>query len=197
VDAGNEAEAIRLTPRLRWRVSQAALDLVTVFGAATLAYRGYLLLEIGQRHYQPEFYLRLNVLISLVIVSALQAHGAYRSQMGLLRIDDVRRVLRACTAGLLLVLVVSFFLKLPNFSRFTGLMFWPVITLALVSQRVAFWWIQKKLPFLQPRSKPALIFGAGETGQLMARCLHEESHLGLDLVGFLEAVSRGLRMVAI
>lgn len=185
-DVGSEAEGIRLTPRLRWRVLQATLDLATVFGAAMLAYGAYVWMGIGKQHYEPQFYFRLNALIALVIVSALQAHGAYRSQMGLLKIDSFRRLLRASTAGLMLVLVISFFLKLPNFSRLTALMFWPVIPLALASQRVVFWSLQKKLAFLQRKSKPVLIFGAGETGQMMARCLREESHLGLDPVGFLD-----------
>jgi exopolysaccharide biosynthesis polyprenyl glycosylphosphotransferase len=185
-DVGLESEGIRLTPGLRWRVVQVFLDLATVFAAATLAYTFYLSIEVGRQHYAPDLYLKLHLLIAAVTVSALQAHGAYSSQMGLLRIDDVRRVLRASAAGLLLVLVVSFCFKLPTFSRITGVMFWPVITFALVGQRILFGGLRRKLSLLQPTSKPVLIYGAGETGQLLARCLREESHLGLEPVGFLD-----------
>lgn len=189
IGAADQTAAVeypRLAPHLWWRVLRVLFDLATVFSAASLAYFSYLWLEVGKQHFEPELYLKLSVFLAVVTVFALQVAGAYRSEPGLLRIEDVRHVLRAATSGILLLLVISFLLRLPEFSRITAVMFWPVITFALIFQRVIFWEFQKRSGFFRRASRPVVIYGAGETGRLLARSLGEESHIGLVPMGFVD-----------
>ena len=176
--------AISLVPRLSWRLTQAGLDLITIFIASGLGYALYLMSGLGQQHYEPALYADLNLALSGVTVLALHVSGAYRDQMGLLRIEAVRRILHAVGAGILLVLAASFLVKFAGFSRLHILMLGPVVVVFLVAQRLVVWAVADR--FQTRRSAPVLVYGAGETGRLLAQQLLTDHSLGLQPVGFLD-----------
>ena len=175
---------INLVPRLRWRLIQASLDSITVFFAAGLGYVLYLMSGLGQQHYEPALYANLNLALSAVTVFFLHGSGAYRDQVGLLRIEAVRRILHAVGTGILLLLAVSFLTKFAGFSRLHVLILGPVVVMFLVAQRLVVWAIADR--YQTRRSTPVLVYGAGETGRLLAQQLLTDHSLGLQPVAFLD-----------
>lgn len=186
VQAWVSREAFRLQPGRRWRLTQALADFGTVFAAAYLGYWAYLASGLGRGDYHPEFYARVDLILAVVTTFALHGYGAYAGNLGLLRIESVRRVVRAVTAGVLLILAASFFLQFPDFSRLHMLMVGPFVAFGLLAQRVALWRVQAAIRSRWGRSVPVLIYGAGTTGRLLAQHLLEEHALGLEPVGFLD-----------
>ncbi len=184
--ASRRHDVVRLSPKLTWQLTQVGADLVTVFSAAVLGYAFYLWSGLGKGHYQPLFYLQLGVLFAVSTVFSLHNYGAYRDELGLLRIDAIRKVLRAVFSGALFVLGLSYLVRLPDFSRITLLIVGPTTVVALVSQRFLFWWFERRSAGGRADASRILIYGAGETGRLLAQHLLDEHHLGLRPVGFLD-----------
>lgn len=179
-------EALRLIPRLRWRATQVAADFVTIFLAAQAAYGAYLLLGLGKVHYDPRFYAGVDLALAVVTTFALNGYGAYRGQLGLLRIESVRRILKAGAMGSLLVLAMSFFMQSPEFSRLHMVFAGACVVVALLLQRVALWKLQALRRERDGVHAPVLIWGAGETGRHLAQQLLTDHALGLKPVGFLD-----------
>jgi len=178
------AKQVRVIPRLRWQLTQVATDLATAFAAATVTYTLYIVSGVGRGHFNPAVYTQLNIAFSVITVFALHGYGAYRDELGLLRIEEVRKILRAVFAGVLLTLGLSFLIKFPSVSRITVAMLGPVTMLALLMQRYLLWWVRDKVR--TSGGTPVLIYGAGHTGRLLAQRMLEEQHLELTPQGFID-----------
>ena len=179
-------DALRLVPRLRWRATQVAADFLTIFLAAQAAYAAYLLLGLGKVHYAPSFYVGVDLALAIVTTFALNGYGAYRGQLGLLRIESVRRILKAGAMGALLVLATSFFMQSPQFSRLHVLFAGASLVVALLIQRVVLWRAQAIWRERRGIHAPVLIWGAGETGRHLAQQLLTDHALGLKPAAFLD-----------
>ncbi len=177
---------IRLNPRTSWQIAEICIDLVTVFMAAMGNYAFYLASGIGKGHYDPAIYLKLNLVFAAVAVFALHGYGVYRDELGLLRIEAVRKILRAVFAAVLLTLGISFLIKFPNVSRLTVLMLGPATILALIAQRLLVWKFRDRARVGTANGTNVLIYGAGETGRLLAQHLLDEHNLEMRAVGFLD-----------
>jgi exopolysaccharide biosynthesis polyprenyl glycosylphosphotransferase len=175
---------VRLAPTLGWRVTLSVLDFATVFLAASLSYGVYLISGLGLQHYEPALYANLNLVLAAVTVFSLHGSGAYRDQMGLLRIEAVRRILYAVGTGILLLIAISYLVKFIGFSRLHVLISGPVVVVALVVQRLVVWAVADKL--LTKRSTPVVVYGTGETGRVLAQQLLTDHTLGLQPVGFID-----------
>ena len=178
------ATPLELTPRYRWKVTQASLDFATVFAAAMLTYWLYLVSGIGKGHFHPLFYAKIHLAVAAITVFALHGFGEYGSALGLLRIESIRRIVQAVVSALLLTLTLSFLIKLPHYSRLDVVMLCPVAILALTGQRYLLWRVQDRRA--ASVREPVLVYGAGETGRLLAQHLLDEHQLGLVPVGFLD-----------
>jgi len=95
-------------------------------------------------------------------------------------------MLRAVASAVLLILAASFFLQLPAFSRFHMLLAGPIVAIALLVQRFGFWRMQDLLRARRNVATPVLVYGAGETGRLLAQHLLEEHAVGLSPRAFLD-----------
>jgi exopolysaccharide biosynthesis polyprenyl glycosylphosphotransferase len=186
VPATGGPRSISLSPRFTWRILQIVVDLATVSAASGAGYAIYLASGLGAQHFAPPLYLNFSLGIALVTVLFLSGVGAYRNQMGALRIEAVRLVLLAVSWAFLVFVLLSFFVKMPGFSRLTVLIQGPLIAFALVFQRIVAWAAQGRLRWLRRAARPVVIYGAGETGRSLARRLMEEHHLGLRPVGFID-----------
>jgi exopolysaccharide biosynthesis polyprenyl glycosylphosphotransferase len=186
VTAAPTGEAMRLQPRMGWRALQLAVDFGIIVLAGLSTYAAYLMSGLGQHHVAPTYYLNLIVIFAGVTIFALQGHGAYRSQMGLLRIESVRCILRAVFSSVLLLTGLSFLLELPSFSRLTLLMLGPFTVVALTIGRLFLGRVRAELRTLSGRATRVLVYGCGDTGRLLAQRLLEDHSLGLNPVGFLD-----------
>ena len=172
-----KAAGVRLRPVLRRRVVQMTVDLVTVLGAATLTYQAYLVSGLGRRHFDPLLYFKLHIALAVLTVFALAGAGEYSREQGLLRIESIRRILQAVGAGVLLTLALSYLMQISAFSRLSMLAVGPAIAVALTAQRFVIWAVRDRYRRLP--SRPVVVYGAGETGRLLAQHLLDEHQLGL------------------
>jgi len=178
--------AVRLQPRLVWRAAQVGVDFSIIVLAGLTTYGLYLFSGLGQRHFAPGFYVKLVLIFAGVTIFALHGHGAYRSQMGLPRIESVRQIVRATASSVLLLTTLSLLLDLPSFSRLTLLMLGPFTAVALTAGRLTLGAARARLRTLRGRATRALVYGCGDTGRLLAQRLLDDHSLGLDPVGFLD-----------
>ena len=146
----------------------------------------YFVSGVGYSHYDPLGYTRLGLVFAAITVFALHGYGAYSTDLGLLRIDAVRKILRGVFAGVLLTLGISFLARFPNFSRITVLLLGPVTVFALAAQRSLIWRLRDRARARQPDMRGVVIYGAGETGRLLAQLLATDHQLGLNPLGFLD-----------
>jgi len=180
------ARVLPLQSRRPWQLAQIAADFATVFLAAYGSYLAYLMSGVGLAHYAPEYYARLDLVLAGIATFALHGHGSDRSNISLLRIEWVCRMLRAVASAVLMILVASFFLQLPSFSRFHMLLAGPVVAIALLVQRFGLWRLQESIRGRSRVTAPVLVYGAGETGRLLAQHLLEQHTVGLTPGAFLD-----------
>lgn len=186
IEPSIDVRGLAIGARLSWRITRAVIDFATIFAAAYASYFAYLMSGIGLAHYAPEYYARLDLVLAGVATFAMHGQGTTRSQIGLLRIEWVCRMLRAVASAVLLILAASFFLQLPQFSRLHMLIAGPVVAVAMLVQRFVFWRMQAARRESRSDAIPVLVFGAGETGRLIAQHLLEEHATGLAPCGFLD-----------
>lgn len=170
-----------------WRATQLGADLATVFLAAAATYLAYLESGVGQSHYDPGRYLGIMAQLAVIVVFGLYGLGAYRGQLGLLQIESVRRVIKAVFWGVMLILSFSFFRQTGgSFSRVTMLAVGPVVVMALIVQRWFLWKLARRIRAARGAETPVLVYGAGETGRLVAQHLNEEHALGMKVAAYLD-----------
>ncbi len=170
----------------RWELTQVVADFLTVAVAAYGSYWAYLLSGIGLAHYAPEYYARLDLVLAGIATLAMHGHGSSRNNLGLLRIEWACRMLRAVVSAVLMIVASSFFFHLPSFSRFHMLLAGPIVAIALLVQRFGLWRLQKAMRRKRSSATPVLVYGAGETGRLLAQYLLEEHPVGLNPCAFLD-----------
>lgn len=177
---------VRLTPSIRWRLTQMAADFTTVFAAVMISYWAYLASGVGRRHFDPALYGQLGFSLAAVTLFALYSQDTYRERMGLLRIESVRCVLQAVGSAVMLLLALSVLMQAPGFSRLTIVILCPTVAMALVGQRLLLARLREQAFVMAGDRKGVIIYGAGDTGRLLAGRLFEEQQLGLEPVGFVD-----------
>ncbi len=112
--------------------------------------------------------------------------GLYKSEMGVIGVEEQSLIFKAIWIVYMLNLAVSFFYRDVNFSRLA--VFYSIfIAIFLVSVeryfvRHFFEWLHKQGIAIHK----ALILGAGYHGQRLARWIEQSPKLGLQVVGFLD-----------
>lgn len=122
----------------------------------------------------------------LVIVFINNAHGLYQTKREIFETVEVWGVLKSVFLSSLMMIVVMFVIKLPNFPRsilflattlaFIFLSFWRIIKRFFVEYLVAQGFNNFNI----------LIVGAGKVGLALAREIQKKPALGLNVVGYLD-----------
>jgi exopolysaccharide biosynthesis polyprenyl glycosylphosphotransferase len=180
------APDVRLFASVRWGLRHLVADLVTVFGAVMASYVLYLRSGLGPRYLDPRLYMEFGLSLSGITLFVLYAGGAYREEMGDLRIESFRRMLRAAASAMLLTVGLAFLTQSTAVARLTVLAVGPVVTGALVVQRLVFWALRERLRSAGGESTPVLVYGTGESGVLLAKRLLEEQAVGLEPIAFFD-----------
>ena len=164
----------QLAPGLAVQLGHSTSDAVVAFALATATYR---LLE-------GAFHVQAALVFSLGFVGAFHALGGYRASEGPCRVEAVSMILKAAVlaVGALALAALARGSALGPLSLVvTG----PVVALGLVAHRLVARVVETRAPGHEAR-KPALIYGAGSTGKLLAQKLLLEPDFGLVPVGFVD-----------
>ena len=171
---------------------QTVLDFCTVLVANALAYGVYLELGLGKQHVDPQLYWRLNILTSLVAVLVFWGVGLYKETVGILSIEETRRLIRGSFYAALGVLVASFLIREYSFSRITAVLALPFGLIFLVTQRWIISYAHAAAHRLGWGVRRFLIYGRGEAVTAVAKRLLQNSQLGWVPIGFLACDTSGV-----
>jgi len=116
--------------------------------------------------------------------AASWANGLYAPQRRLSRTDELFSVAKAGSVATLLLIALTFFYRDYSFSRVMLLLFWAASILLASSGRALIVIAVRARRRRGLNLSPALIVGAGELGQTIARKIAEMPQLGLRVAGF-------------
>ena len=169
---------------------QSVLDFCTVLAANALAYGLYLELGLGKQHVDSQLYWQLNILTSLVAVLVFWGFGLYKDTVGILSIEETRRLIRGSFYAALGVLVASFLIRITLFANYGGTCV-AVQPVFLVTQRWITHTLMRRTP---PRVgvRRFLIYGRGEAVTAIAKRFLQNSQLGWVPIGFLACDTSGV-----
>jgi exopolysaccharide biosynthesis polyprenyl glycosylphosphotransferase len=172
-------------------IAEVMADFITCTAAITAAY--LLQLQVGGYiQYPMQKVVAVSIVHGLFAVLLLQSDGAYGAGSSLLRIRETERAIRISVQSLLLLLLVSFLLKL-NFPRTAVLLGLGLTPVLLIVQKQAFSSIVRRLHAKGYGIDRVVIYGKGEAGKRIASTLLYSPRLGLRPVAVVgdESVQAG------
>jgi exopolysaccharide biosynthesis polyprenyl glycosylphosphotransferase len=132
----------------------------------------------GYTQYRMQELVAVSSLHGLLAVLLLQSEGAYGDGSSLLRIRETERAVRTSIRSLLLLLLMSFLLKL-NLPRNAVLMGLGLTPLLLIAQKQVFASIARTLHSKGHGIDRVVVYGAGEAGKRITSTLLYSPRLGL------------------
>lgn len=100
-------------------------------------------------------------------------------------LHEMGDILKASTLATLLLMVIAYFLKEPEFSRVVFVYFWALGTVGLILSRLIFRELLRVARRRGYNLRYALIIGTEHIGQTLRRQIGQHPELGLRLLGFL------------
>lgn len=171
-----------------YRIALLLVDVILLYGAFVLAYqiRFALNLSIFETTVTPTqaFYSQLFYILILVWLASFIAFGLYNTRNLLGGLDEYDLLARANTIGILVIIVMSFLDTELTIARGWLIMAWLLALLFTLfgrfSLRRAVYALRRHGYFLTP----ALIVGANEEAQSLARNLTHAHRSGMHVIGF-------------
>jgi UDP-GlcNAc:undecaprenyl-phosphate GlcNAc-1-phosphate transferase len=168
------------------RIFEVLLDVVLI----VLAYWSAYAIKFEPFSDSPAWKLFLRTLPVLVVVrlAAFLFFGVYRGIWRYTSIDDLMAFAKAVAAGSLISMaIVLFKFRFQGFSRAIFVIDALVMLMLLAGSRVAFRFFRQVLPMAGDHTnRRALIYGAGDAGELLLRELLNNRELGYAPIGFID-----------
>lgn len=168
------------------RIFEVLLDVVLI----VLAYWSAYAIKFEPFSDSPAWKLFLRTLPVLVVVrlAAFLFFGVYRGIWRYTSIDDLMAFAKAVAAGSLVSMaIVLFKFRFQGFSRAIFVIDALVMLMLLAGSRVAFRFFRQVLPTAGgSKHQRALIYGAGDAGELLLRELLNNRELGYAPIGFID-----------
>jgi exopolysaccharide biosynthesis polyprenyl glycosylphosphotransferase len=190
----------RWAERLLLSIALVASDLVAVLIAFWLAYT--FRFEVGISWFyqhlesQVDFYSRLVFLLAPCWLILFRLFGLYDFRHLFSGMREYARVFNACTLGMMLIILLTFFDLNFIIARGWVVLSWLLLTLIVMLGRFllrrTIQWLRIKGRFLTT----VLIVGANEEGQAIAEQLHANHKAGLWIAGFADdELARGSQIL--
>jgi UDP-GlcNAc:undecaprenyl-phosphate GlcNAc-1-phosphate transferase len=168
------------------RIFEVLLDVVLI----VLAYWSAYAIKFEPFSDSPAWKLFLRTLPVLVVVrlAAFLFFGVYRGIWRYTSIDDLMAFAKAVAAGSLISMaIVLFKFRFQGFSRAIFVIDALVMLMLLAGSRVAFRFFRQVLPTAGgSKHRRALIYGAGDAGELLLRELLNNRDLSYKPIGFID-----------
>jgi len=160
------------------------MDLVLI----TVAYyASYLLRFGGEIGPNFDFFLKSLPIMFACQIFWLYRFGVYQRLWGSSRLGDIFVYVKGVTAGMVMAMLVLLFIyRFQSFSRAVFIIYWGVMLIFISFSRFFFRLLDEWVSRGNQQGKPALIYGAGIGGQMVAREIETNEDLGLCLVGFID-----------
>lgn len=176
------------------RVFLIFLDLAAIVAA----YVGAFLLRFGGSIPRTEMSLMTNTVFVVMIVRfAMFAY--FKVYTGLYRyasINDLLQIIKAVTAGSVVLLIPVYFFNIPLFPRSIFILEWLLLVFLAGALRFGLRAAREVVPGILRPGRRLLIVGAGDAGEMIAREIKSSPDLPFQPVGFVDddSTKKGMRI---
>jgi exopolysaccharide biosynthesis polyprenyl glycosylphosphotransferase len=184
-------QARGLRRRLPERLSLIGSDVVALAAGLRLAYELYARTAAAKEPFAAaapfETLWKLIAAQVTVMLVVFYLHQLYHQPRGVSRVDELARLFRAVSVGVILTYAVTSFL-FPDldYSRLVPIYDWLTTFLAVVLLRLvhrAIWSAVRRAGYGRDR---IIVVGAGPVGQDLVARIHRQPQLGYEIVGFVD-----------
>lgn len=170
------------------RLFEVLLDsvLITVayYTAYLLRFEGPLYYLIGEDF---QFFLKSLPIILACQVFCFHIMGVYRGIWENTSLSDLIDYIKAITAGTVMAMLILLFVyRFYSFSRTVFIIYWILMLVMVSLSRLSFRLVEEGIKKGKQKGKPALIYGAGVGGQLVAKEIENNPSLGFVVMGFVD-----------
>ena len=161
-------------------------DVIAILASIYVGYVFYHLIDIGVGRQPKELYMLLSGASVVVMIVIFELVGLYETEISILNIQEIRKIVKATLIGLILFFFLTFALKNISFSRLI-ISFSSFFLVVFVSfERLFFYKLQQKLNLRGFGVSRVLVYGAGEVGQLLLKRIYQSPALGYLPIGVID-----------
>jgi exopolysaccharide biosynthesis polyprenyl glycosylphosphotransferase len=173
------------------RVASVITDAIAVSAGFFLAWYTRYVREIGPEIDEFNFvpysvFFPLQLWLVAIMVVLLGSTGLYARRRGIEWFDDIPQITRATALGIMILFAAVALTRYPATSRLTFILAWVLCTILIVIGRGV---LQSVLAVLHRRGvgvARVLVVGGNNLGLMIMQSLAARTHLGYQVVGFLD-----------
>ncbi|TAN61912.1 hypothetical protein EPN16_02590 [bacterium] len=123
----------------------------------------------------------------LIKISAFFIFGLYRGAWRYISISDLLTIFKTVSiASVGSVLFLTYIFRFKNYSRAVFIMDWVILLFLISAGRISFRVLGEFFAQMGEKGKKVLIFGAGDTGEMVIREIKRNKALNYNPVGFID-----------
>ncbi len=169
---------------------QVAADIVVITGSMLAGFWFYHMLFIqfgfGKGNQPFEMYLRLTVITLVLLLLIFERLGLYRRTISVMNIEEIKGIFKAVAIAALIIFTALFYFQDITYSRLI-VTYSLIFLLVFVNvERYVFFKIFQGLHTKGIGVRRALIYGAGEAGQMLAERFVRSPRQGVLPLGFID-----------
>ncbi len=169
---------------------QVFADILVITGSMLLGYwfyhEIYFELGVGKGEQPFEMYIRLTLISNIIMLLAFERQNLYRRTISVMNIEEIKGIFKAVFITAVVLFTASFYFKDISYSRLIVTYSLIFLLFFLNIERYIFFKIFQKLHTKGIGVRRALIYGAGEAGQMLAERFIRSPRLGVLPIGFID-----------
>jgi len=169
---------------------QVIADVIVITGSMLFGYwfyhKIYFQVGIGRGAQPFEMYLRLTLISNIIMLLAFERQNLYRRAISVMNIEEIKGIFKSVFLTAVVLFTASFYFKDISYSRLIVTYSLLFLLVFLNIERYFFFKLFQKLNTKGIGVRRALIYGAGEAGQMLAERFIRSPRLGVLPVGFID-----------
>lgn len=165
------------------------VEVVLDFAFICIAYYSAYFLRFEGNLLSANLYLLRESIIWIILIkmSVFFAFGLYRGVWRYISISDLITVFKVVTLGSLLsIIFLTFAFRFRSYSRAVFFIDWLLLLFLIAGSRILFRILGEFLSLAREKGENILIFGAGDTGEMVVREIKRNKSLNYNAVGFID-----------
>lgn len=184
-NSGNNKTVLNNIFLYKRRIIEVLLDLVLI----CIAYYSAYFLRFEGRLLASNTYLIKESLawIILIKMSVFFTFGLYRGIWRYISISDLLTIFKVTSIGSVSsVMFLTFMFRFKDYSRAVFFIDWLILLFLIAGTRILFRVLGEFLSRMREKGKNVLIFGAGDTGEMVIREIKRNKSLNYNAIGFID-----------
>lgn len=131
-------------------------------------------------------YITLIPLITLVSLFFLVIFQLYNRVWEYASLDEMFAIVRATTFSLVIIVSITYLFGLTKLPRSVYIIAWAAMNIFIGSSRISWRFMRDYWRVKEKPTKRVLIIGGGDAGAMLIREIHNNSHLGIRVMGLID-----------